>query len=101
MKQHLINGLQRFAPNFSIKRLSRWTGQRLVFPFYHTIAGSETLPHIHHLYSPRTKAQFIADLDFFLQHYQVIDLSDLLAQIKQGRPMANNAFLLSFDDGLK
>lgn len=101
MKERLLYLLQRFSPPISIERLSRWTNQQLIFPFYHTIQGDRLLPHIKHLYPLRSIQQFTADLDFFLNHFQVIGLSDLIAHLEKGQALPENAFLLSFDDGLR
>jgi len=101
MKGRLIHLLQHYAPPVSIDRLVRWTDQKLIFPFYHAILGESRLPHIQHLDPPRSEKQFIADLDFLLQHFTPIGMSDLLDHLHQGKPLPAKAFHLSFDDGLR
>ncbi|MEM9824834.1 MAG: polysaccharide deacetylase family protein, partial [Bacteroidota bacterium] len=101
MRGRLIHWLQHHSPSVSIKRLIRWSGQDLIFPFYHAIQGSKKLPHIQQLYTPRNEQQFRADLDCLLQHFTPIGLTDLLDHLQNGKKLPRPAFHLSFDDGLR
>lgn len=76
------------------------TGQQLFLPFYHSIGNPEDLPHIRHLYQPRSVKQFEKDLDFLLKNYQPIGLQDLWQSVEHQTPITKPSFLLSFDDGL-
>lgn len=68
-----------------------------IMPFYHLISD-DIPPHVKHLYRHRTKKEFIADIDFFLKHYEVIDLQAIL---NNHFPTRKPYCFLSFDDGLK
>jgi peptidoglycan/xylan/chitin deacetylase (PgdA/CDA1 family) len=74
------------------------TGQRNIFPVYHTVSDKDII-HIKHLYKVRTVREFEKDLDFFLSHFQALNAKDLIngkVWERQGKP----GFLLTFDDGL-
>jgi len=101
MRKKLSKFIQKWDNNISIQQLIHWSGQSLIMPFYHTIQGKESLPHVQHLYPLRSVKQFEKDLDFFCQHFQAIDLSDLISFVKNGKTLPEKAFFLSFDDGLK
>ena len=70
----------------------------MLLPFYHAVTN-ETPLHIKHLYPPRTIDQFKQDLDFLLEHYEPIDLTELQTIVTEGSEK-KNCFHLSFDDGL-
>jgi peptidoglycan/xylan/chitin deacetylase (PgdA/CDA1 family) len=72
----------------------------LILPYYHMVSN-EALPHVAPLYQYRTVRQFTDDVDFFLEHYQPVGLSDLLAHVNTGKTLPSRAFLLSFDDGFR
>ncbi len=101
MRKSLLHILQAAPAAFSISRLKSMTGQRFVLPFYHSIQGSEDLPHIRHLYYPRSTKQFEADLDLFLSEYQPIGLETLIDSVQNETELPKDAFFLSFDDGLR
>lgn len=67
---------------------------------YHTVSDVK-LPHITNLYSYRTIKNFRSDLDFFVQHYRLISLKDLLQSVRFQIKLPKNALLITFDDGLK
>ncbi|MCL1850151.1 MAG: polysaccharide deacetylase family protein [Bacteroidetes bacterium] len=83
-----------------INILQKITKQKILLPFYHTVA-EEPLPHIKHLYRMKTVKEFQQDLDFLLQHLEPIDAETLyhfhINQIIPKKPV----FHLTFDDGLK
>lgn len=67
-------------------------------PFYHAVSD-ETLPHLTHLYQLKNKKQFIEDLDYLLQHFMPVKLSEYL----DGAFLTGSKkppMVLSFDDGL-
>ncbi len=70
------------------------TGQKVVFPFYHTV-DDDVPAHIKHLYRPRTTKEFEQDIDTLLSNYNPISLEDLIAG-----NITKPSFLLTFDDGL-
>lgn len=79
-------------------RYFRKSGIDAFFPFYHAISDRELL-HIKHLYPLRNVDQFKKDLDYMLEHFQPLKMSEYLSgsYIKDSdRP----PMVLSFDDGL-
>lgn len=101
IKQHLINSLRQSSFLLPLRSLINLTRQSLFLPFYHAIQGSEPLPHIHHLYTLRTKAQFVKDLDYLLKYFEPLSLEQLY-DIKRGeKKLQKPAFHLTFDDGLR
>jgi len=84
----------------SVKFLSSITKQKILLPFYHTVAEQQ-LPHIKHLYRMKTVKEFLTDLEFLLKHFEPVDAETLyhfhVAKIVPQKPV----FHLSFDDGLK
>ncbi|NUO01588.1 MAG: polysaccharide deacetylase family protein [Saprospiraceae bacterium] len=80
--------------------LAAWSGQRFIVPVYHAVAD-ENPEHIRHLYPVKTVREFTADLDFLLKTYQPIRLADLELLLNEGIFPKTNAFLLTFDDGLR
>lgn len=99
LKSTLFGILHRIARFVPLSKLIRWTGQSLFLPFYHAL-GSD-LPHIRHLYPPRSAKQFEQDLDYLLQFYSPIDLNRLWQAINGQKPLTQPSFFLSFDDGLR
>jgi peptidoglycan/xylan/chitin deacetylase (PgdA/CDA1 family) len=74
--------------------------KRIILPTYHLV--SEITPaHITSLYKPKTKKEFIKDLDFILKHFKPIDLNELIRIQHNNINVKENLFHLSFDDGLR
>jgi peptidoglycan/xylan/chitin deacetylase (PgdA/CDA1 family) len=71
----------------------------MVLPFYHAVSDKTPL-HFKHLYEPRSIKQFKEDLDFFLKFYKPIELKELIRLNKENKPLKNNYFHITFDDGL-
>lgn len=82
----------------NINRLIYWSGQKRIFPFYHTVSP-EPLPHVSHLYRVLKPAEFEKDLDQLLLWFEPISLEDYLAF--KGRKKGRPSMVLTFDDGLK
>jgi peptidoglycan/xylan/chitin deacetylase (PgdA/CDA1 family) len=80
--------------------LQKLTGVIPLIPYYHGVSDDE-VPHVKHLYQFKNVKQFRRDLDTFLKFYQVIDLRDLVSDLRTGRPLARNSLLLQFDDGFR
>ena len=93
-----LNLFSRFIPTSLVIKI---TGQHLFIPVYHTLQGHYPLPHIHHLYPPKTISHFEKDLDFLLKHYQPISLQELYEVATGKRSLQKNSFHLTFDDGLR
>src|SRR5690606_19551070 len=69
-------------------------------PTYHSITD-HTPDHLKFLYKPRTKKEFLNDLEFILKIYKPIDLQQLIRIVHKKEEVSNNLFHISFDDGLK
>ncbi len=79
-------------------RYFRKAGIDAFFPFYHAISDRE-LPHVKHLYPLRNVEQFKKDLDFMLEHFLPVKMSEFLSGSFLMDP-ARPPMVLSFDDGL-
>lgn len=101
MRETVHQFLQWASAKTTIEKLRTWTGANLIMPFYHTVKGSEPLPHISRLYTPRSLATFKKDLVFFLKHYKPIGLEDLMGYVERNEYPDKPSFFLSFDDGLR
>jgi len=77
-----------------IKFLIKFTGIRIIYPFYHIVTDNRPA-HIKHLYSVRTVKQFKKDLDFLITYFQ--HTNTVLTESKSKQ----NYFNISFDDGLR
>lgn len=73
---------------------------KILLPTYHLVNDNTPL-HVKHLYKPRTKREFINDLDYILKYYHPINLPDLITNIYEKEPLQKNYFHLSFDDGFR
>ena len=101
MRETIHQFLQWASTKATLEKLRNWTGGNLIMPFYHTVRGSEPLPHISRLYTPRTIATFKKDLKFFLKNYKPISLEELMDCVKRDEEPDKPSFFLSFDDGLR
>lgn len=99
LKKALIQTLHAFSSFIPLGLLQSISQQRLLSLFYHTISDND-LAHIKHLYKVRDSRTFRQDLDYLLQHYEPIDLSQLIEHAQKGKALPKNAFFLTFDDGL-
>lgn len=99
IKRLLLSVLQGISSPIPLNRLIRATGQDIFLPFYHTIGTH--LPHIHHLYPPRSEQLFKEDLAYLLRHFDPISIHDLYQIVTGQKQLTRPAFFLSFDDGLR
>lgn len=95
---------QKIAGNIcSIFPISFWqklVPETLACPFYHLVSNEE-LPHAKHLYQYKNVKQFAQDMDFLLKHFRPLSLTDLIAALRDARPVGRDTFLLTFDDGFR
>ena len=89
------------SPILPVAALRKLSGNTPLLPFYHIVSDDMDIPHVKHLYTYRNIKQFKKDLDFFLKNYISLSLSDILMSYRQSRPLNNNSFLLTFDDGFR
>ncbi len=73
--------------------------QNLILPFYHTVSN-ENLIHIKHLHKIKNEKQFEQELNFYLKHYEPIDIFQLKKIAETNKKPDKKYFFLSFDDGL-
>lgn len=95
--KNAISPLSRF---FSQKRLIKWTGREIIFPFYHTISDDD-LPYISNLYPLRSINDFKKGLDYFCKHFNPVNLEEVFDRVHSPKKFGKPAFHLSFDDGLR
>lgn len=88
------------AKNFPLSALLGLSQQRFFAPFYHAVDQQPT-PHIKHLYAVRAPQLFEQDLDCLLQTFTPVSLEQLIDHKQKGTKLPQNAFWLSFDDGLR
>jgi peptidoglycan/xylan/chitin deacetylase (PgdA/CDA1 family) len=98
MKRLTHQILLSMARPVSLNRLINWSGQRIIFPFYHTVSP-QPLPHISYLYRVFKPAEFERDLEQLLKCFEPVSLGDYLdhSEEKGGK----RRMVLTFDDGLK
>jgi peptidoglycan/xylan/chitin deacetylase (PgdA/CDA1 family) len=99
-RERFIQVASSLAAALPTSWLIRLSGQRLLLPLYHAIAD-EAPPHLRQLYPIKNTREFIQDLDFLLKHYAPLDFPSLLDLARRGQAPPQNAFLLTFDDGLR
>jgi peptidoglycan/xylan/chitin deacetylase (PgdA/CDA1 family) len=95
----LANLAHRIICRLPDKTVRKWARKKLFLPFYH-LASDEEVPHVKHLYRCRTLKEFTTDLDFLLRHFQPVGLREVLSWLHHGGSLPENAFHLTFDDGL-
>jgi peptidoglycan/xylan/chitin deacetylase (PgdA/CDA1 family) len=83
-----------------IDTLQNITKQKILLPFYHTVA-EQPLPHIKHLYRMKTVTEFQKDLNFLLKNFDPIDAETLYHFHINKIVPEKTVFHLTFDDGLK
>ncbi|UYQ95114.1 polysaccharide deacetylase family protein [Chitinophaga horti] len=72
----------------------------IILPYHHLVNDGE-VPHIKHLYPWKGTKAFEADLDYLAANFTAITLPEILTCVREGRPIPDNTFLLTFDDGLR
>lgn len=76
----------------------RRSGLKVIFPFYHAVS-KQILPHTLHLYASRSVAQFESDMDYLLNYFTPVRMSDFLEERIPG-DLKKPPLVLSLDDGL-
>ncbi len=83
-----------------VTQLLKAAGNPVLFPYHHLVSNHNAL-HIRHLYSYKNEQQFADDLDYMLRYLRPVSANELSAAVKSKQPLPSNAFLMSFDDGLR
>jgi peptidoglycan/xylan/chitin deacetylase (PgdA/CDA1 family) len=98
MNEGIRNTISSMARPMKLERLISLSGQKNIFPFYHTVSP-ESLPHVSHLYRVLKPAEFERDLDQLLLMFEPLSLGDYLENSEGKR--GKRSMVLTFDDGLK
>lgn len=98
-QMHFKEDLFKFSIIYNIiplKLLLKLSKKNIIFPFYHFVNDGEN-SLVNNLYKPKTKEQFIKDIQYLKKHFTSLSVKDL----KQEKSNLDNfGFFLSFDDGL-
>ncbi len=76
------------------------SGVSLVVPYYHMVSD-EYVPHVSPMYRFRRVAEFTADLEYLLRHFQPVGLQDIVDHLDGKRALGPRSFHLTFDDGFR
>ncbi len=89
------------TPRIRLDRFARWTGQPVVFPFYHVVSD-EPLSHVAHLYRQLRVEEFLRDLEEMTSVFEPVSLKEYLDSLSgdQVTRKGKRRMALSFDDGL-
>ncbi|SEW50285.1 polysaccharide deacetylase family protein [Chitinophaga arvensicola] len=87
----------RLAPVALLKGIDP---NQLLLPYQHLVSDVP-VPHIKHLYPFKGTKAFEKDLDYLLKHFKPVTLPEVIAAVKERRPLPKYSFLLTFDDGLQ
>jgi len=73
---------------------------KILYPYHHVVSD-ERLPHIANLYSYKNIRDFTRDLDCLLKYYKPIQPEILAEIVRADKPITDNTFLMTFDDGFR
>jgi peptidoglycan/xylan/chitin deacetylase (PgdA/CDA1 family) len=68
---------------------------------YYHLVSDQPVAHVRHLYRHKNVRQFVDDLEFLLRHYVPLSLAQFMRWNRGEGSIPKNAFLLTFDDGLR
>lgn len=88
------------AKGVNTGRLCNSARPLVIHPFYHTVTD-DYLPHLHPLYKVKSVREFKKDLDFLMTYFQAVDINRIFSYANGTKSLKENAFHLSFDDGLR
>ncbi len=83
-----------------ISLLKKWAAPSTLLPYHHLVSDQDVL-HVKHLYPYKNIRQFKKDLDLLLKYYRPVGVDEIIKSVSDRKPLPQNAFLLSFDDGFK
>ncbi|MDD5677960.1 MAG: polysaccharide deacetylase family protein [Kiritimatiellae bacterium] len=95
-KHKLASGLAWLPVSLS----RRLNCRRPMIAVYHVVSDHPH-PHYRHILECKSAEDFAKDMDFLLRHYAPLDLKQLIDAVRNGRPMSNRTFHVTFDDGLR
>ncbi|WP_341836320.1 polysaccharide deacetylase family protein [Chitinophaga pollutisoli] len=97
VSKQLYYRLARLAP---VSLLQKVVARPLLLPYHHLVTDRD-VPYISPIYPYKNREAFAADLDYLLRHFMPVTLGEVIGAAKGGKPLPKNAFLLTFDDGLR
>ena len=95
--KNVFYGAARLIP---LKLLRKKQTDSILLPYHHLVSDKE-VPHIKHLYPYKGVKAFEKDLDYLLKNFKTVTLTEVIGTVKAGTSLPDNAFLLTFDDGLR
>jgi peptidoglycan/xylan/chitin deacetylase (PgdA/CDA1 family) len=100
LKTVAANLLSGGAAQLPVGWLRPLAGVQLVVPYYHMVSDVP-VPHVSHLYRFRSTAEFQADVEYLLRHFEPVSLADIVDAVKGRRTLDRPCFHLTFDDGFR
>lgn len=92
----ILSSVSKVLPTYILKKYARWP----ISVFYHNVS-SKRLPYIEHLHYIPDKKRFEDDINYLMSNFRPISLSEIAENITNARPIPENTFFISFDDGLR
>ncbi|NML39060.1 polysaccharide deacetylase family protein [Chitinophaga sp. G-6-1-13] len=83
-----------------LKTLQHPLPMHLLLPYHHLVNNTD-VPHIKHLYPYKNERLFEQDVDYLLRHFKPVTLQEVIQASRGQLTLPHNAFLLTFDDGLR
>jgi len=94
------NLFRRIASSLPVSLARQLSNIPLLLPYHHLISDEERA-HVSELYQYKTPAQFTNDLEWLLKHYTPVSGEQVYQHVFERKPLPDNAFLISFDDGFR
>ena len=101
VKKEILGILKLITPFIKEDKLYQSIRVPVFLPFYHLVTNQQ-VPHIKHIYEPKSVQLFEEELDYILAHFQPIGMNEVVRKNKnddwnrKGKPFVH----FSFDDGL-
>ena len=99
-KQILKNNIASVLSIIPFNFFRRIAEKKLIVPLYHLVTDNP-LPHIKHLYKPRSFKDFTKDVEFFMRNFKILTTGDFHSLINNAGSINRGGFMLTFDDGLR
>lgn len=95
LKKKLIH----FSSKFDRNSIDAAFPMEYCLPAYRAVSN-EDLPHLKHMMDYKNVKQFRQDLDYLLQHFELVTWSEF-KEVQQGKLRRRKIAMLTFDDGLR
>ncbi len=99
MKHLLKKSLSATLPHLPVSWLIRMAPGPL-FPYYHLVSDVPPV-YMQGSYPVASVQVFERNLDFLLRHWKPVSLEDILGWVREGAPVPQGVFHLTFDDGFR